>query len=81
MGGIKIIPDISIEKVKTEKNAILILPGGEIWENKKLKQLLPIVNNYYNNKKPIAAICGATIFLAENGFLDSTFHTSNYNIC
>ncbi len=32
----------------------------------------------FENGIPVAAICGATLFLADHGWLDETDHTSNH---
>ena len=35
MGGLRIIPDISLEKYTVENTAALIFPGGDTWLNNK----------------------------------------------
>jgi len=77
MGGLKIIPDLSLEKLTTDEISLLILPGGEAWEQNKMNSIEKIVNVLYSENKPIAAICGATVFLAGMGLLDDIQHTSN----
>lgn len=76
-GGLLITPDSSLQNLETEKITTLILPGGMAWESRKLDFILPLVRQLFDRKVTIASICGATIFLARNGFLDTVKHTSN----
>jgi putative intracellular protease/amidase len=56
---------------------MLILPGGTAWEHKKNDAITPLVLHCLLHGIPIAAICGATVFLADAGLLNRTLHTSN----
>jgi putative intracellular protease/amidase len=40
-------------------------------------EIVPCVLSVKSKNIPIAAICGATLFLADIGFLDNIRHTSN----
>ena len=77
MGGIKIVPDFSANEVKTEDAVMLILPGADIWMDPAQAPVLDIAKRFLSAEIPIAAICGATIALAEAGMLDNVKHTSN----
>lgn len=46
------------------------------WEGGKLDYIIPLVKQLYDKQTTIAAICGATIFLGTNGFLNNIKHTS-----
>lgn len=76
-GNLQVLPDCSLKDIKTEEMTMLILPGGYTWEDGRLDYILPLVKLSQEKKIPIAAICGATIFLARKGFLDNIKHTSN----
>lgn len=76
-GNLQVLPDCSLKDIKTEETTMLILPGGYTWEDGKLDYIIPLVKLSQEKKIAIAAICGATIFLARNGFLDEVKHTSN----
>jgi len=76
-GGLKITPDLSIEKLKLDDISILILPGGNAWEEKSIKGIDKLVETLYAKNKTIAAICAATTFLGQKGYLDNVKHTSN----
>ncbi len=77
MGGLKITPDLSIHDVNIDAMAMLILPGGDAWDRKELKEIIPLVQKVYGGEKPVAAICGATVGLANAGLLNNINHTSN----
>jgi len=77
MGGISIVPDCTIHEINYNNAAILILPGGEMWEDDPVEDLVPVVQKFLDNKIPVAAICGPTVFLARHGFIKNVKHTSN----
>jgi putative intracellular protease/amidase len=76
-GGLKIRPDLSIEQLNSDNVSVLVLPGGTAWENKSIKGIDKLVETLHSENKTIAAICGATTFLGQNGYLDKVKHTSN----
>ncbi|MEZ5335949.1 MAG: type 1 glutamine amidotransferase family protein [Methanolobus sp.] len=77
MGGVRIIPDISIDELKTDNSGVLILPGGDTWLEDMHNPLMDKVKEFLDAGIPVAAICGATMGLAKAGFLDNRAHTSN----
>ncbi|TYQ18144.1 UNVERIFIED_CONTAM: putative intracellular protease/amidase [Acetivibrio alkalicellulosi] len=77
MGGITITPDKDINNIEFHEGDILILPGADTWMDDKNKEILNIVSDVINRKVIIAAICGATVALAQIGLLDNRKHTSN----
>ncbi|AZO94887.1 type 1 glutamine amidotransferase family protein [Halocella sp. SP3-1] len=77
MGGIIITPDKDINNIEFQEGDILILPGADTWMDDKNKEILNIVSDVINRKVIIAAICGATVALAQIGLLDNRKHTSN----
>ena len=76
-GGLTVVPDKSINAVDVENSAMLILPGGDKWEKRGMREIMPLIFEYKKRELPIAAICGATVFLADIGLLDTVKHTSN----
>lgn len=77
MGDIRIEPDHSLADVDPKKIDLLFLPGGEAWENGEHQELAMLVEAFLHAGKSVAAICGATVMLGNNGFLDRVPHTSN----
>ena len=77
MGGIKITPDETIDNIKFKEDDLLILPGADTWTAEENKKIIDIVSRIINEKVIIAAVCGATIALANKGILNNKKHTSN----
>jgi putative intracellular protease/amidase len=77
MGGVRIMPDISLEALTADHAGALLLPGGDTWLEPVHTPLLEKVKEYLAAGVCVAAICGATIGLAQAGFLSERHHTSN----
>jgi putative intracellular protease/amidase len=77
MGGLKVNPDTSLDKLKPELISALILPGGDAWESGSLEYIGNLVLQLHKENKTIAGICAATTFLGGLGLLDNLQHTSN----
>jgi putative intracellular protease/amidase len=77
MGNIRIQPDMDMREVTIDAMDILLLPGGEVWEEGGNLDISPLVESAIRNKATVAAICGATIVLARMGELNERNHTSN----
>lgn len=77
VGGLKITPDLSIEQLNLDNISVLVLPGGNAWEEKPIKGIDKLVETLHSKNKTIAAICAATTFLGQKGYLDNVKHTSN----
>ena len=77
MGGLQILPNISLPDVATEEIDMLILPGGVAWEKRENKELEKLTTDVFEGRKPIAAICAATTYLGQLGLLNDVKHTSN----
>lgn len=77
MGGLTVIPNMALTDINADDVEMLVIPGGNIWLNGNKQSIDTLVNQLHEKKKSIAAICGATIYLAQLGILDSVKHTSN----
>lgn len=77
MGGVNILPDGDIEELDPTKSAMLILPGGLIWDEGGNREAVEVAKRFLAAGVPVAAICGATAGLAKAGMLDDRRHTSN----
>jgi putative intracellular protease/amidase len=77
MGGLKITPDLSLAQIKSDEALMLILPGGTAWEQNEIQGLDQLTAQLNAAGKTIAAICAATTYLGEKGYLDNIKHTSN----
>lgn len=77
LGGVRIIPDVSLAEADVRKAAMLILPGGSKWEQGGNTEAMSLARSLLEAGKSVAAICGATLGLANAGFLNDRKHTSN----
>ena len=77
MGGLEITPDIDVHNIIVEDGDLIILPGGNTWQNKENQEIINLIHKKLDMNITVAAICGATFALAENGILDNRKHTSN----
>jgi putative intracellular protease/amidase len=78
MGGLPVLPDRSLEGLDPATVRLLILPGGDIWEGSHPRtEIGPTLKTLRSAGVPIAAICGATLAVAQVGLLDDHAHTSN----
>lgn len=83
MGGMNVMPDYDfkpgcdLSDIDSNNTALLILPGGTAWERKSNEAIGSLVAHCLLMGIPVAAICGATLFLADAGVLNRVAHTSN----
>ena len=77
MGGMRVLPDISLSEIDPNQSAMLILPGGDGWESRGNAEAIELARTFFVEAVPIAAIGGATLALARAGMLDDFHHTSN----
>ena len=77
MGGLVIVPDLTIEDIQVTKDHVLLLPGSDSWSEEKNFRILEIARKLLEAGGLVAAICGATVALANIGLLDDKKHTSN----
>ncbi len=77
MGGITIMPDMTLDALEPTDSAMLILPGGVTWDQGKNVEAVEKAKAFLEVGVPVAAICGATAALARAGLLDNRRHTSN----
>jgi putative intracellular protease/amidase len=77
-GNIHVLPDHTFGEVSSEPVDLLVLPGGEAWEEGKNQIVRPLIENVLKEGNTVAGICAATIFLGQSGFLNTIKHTSNH---
>jgi len=75
-GGLRAVIDYAIDEYKYFDNlAMVILTGGFAWKNDRYDEIAKFVKKARDLYVPIAAICGATVFLGKHGLLDNVKHT------
>ncbi|MGE5294174.1 MAG: type 1 glutamine amidotransferase family protein [Solirubrobacterales bacterium] len=77
MGGITVVPDMTLDALDPRDSVMLILPGGITWDQGKNAEAIEKARAFLDAGVPVAAICGATGALARGGLLDARRHTSN----
>jgi putative intracellular protease/amidase len=77
IGGVRILPDLALAELDPGDSAMLILPGGERWDEGGNREAADTARAFLEAGVPVAAICGATAGLARAGLLDDRPHTSN----
>lgn len=76
-GGLRILPDIELDECSIKNADALILPGGDTWTETIHEPIIKMAEQCLRESIVVAAICGATIGLAQKGLLNSRWHTSN----
>ncbi|QBJ96259.1 glutamine amidotransferase [Rhodococcus sp. ABRD24] len=77
MGGLRMLPDTTLDAVGPEDSAMLVLAGNDIWNTEQFTPFAAKAREFLDAGVPVAAICGATGGLAMAGLLDDRAHTSN----
>ncbi|MDT0345025.1 DJ-1/PfpI family protein [Streptomyces litchfieldiae] len=76
IGGLRILPDMTLEELRPEDSELLILPGADLWlTGDALAPFGRAARAFLAAGVPVAAICGATVGLAREGLLDDRAHT------
>lgn len=77
IGGVIILPDMTLDELEPAQSAMLILPGADSWDEGQNTEAAQKAKEFLAAGVPVAAICGATAGLARAGILDDKRHTSN----
>lgn len=78
MGGLRAAIDYTMDAYDNLTNlTMLILPGGASWQEEPHNEIAAFVKKAMQLQIPVAAICGATIFLGKHGLLDNVKHTGD----
>ena len=76
IGGLRVLPDYDLKDMP-EDYAGLILIGCMRWFSPEAELIVPLVKKALKDKKLVAGICNASVFLGMHGFLNEVKHTSN----
>lgn len=76
MGGLRIVPDLSLADLDPAASDLLILTGSAHWDDGGRDAFVAAATAFLAAGVPVAAICGATEGLARAGVLDHRRHTS-----
>ncbi|MFD2205860.1 DJ-1/PfpI family protein [Kiloniella antarctica] len=76
-GGLRILPDLSLDMLIPDNSRMLILPGADTVAEGGIDAFAKMAAHFLKAYVTVAAICGATAALAKIGLLDAVPHTSN----
>jgi putative intracellular protease/amidase len=76
MGGVRVLPDLTLGDLDPADGALLVLPGSSLWDGGGGQEFADAAARFLDAGVPVAAICGATFGLARAGLLDDRAHTS-----
>lgn len=78
MGGLRVVPSMTVSEIDPADVAVFILPGGDRWEHAPVEpEIQALLQRLDARGTPVAAICGATVAIAKLGLLHGRRHTSN----
>jgi len=78
IGGLRTEIDYALNDYQSFDNlAMIILAGGFSWGENRFDEIANFIKKARAGNTPIAAICGATLFLAKQGFLNDVKHTGD----
>ena len=77
MGGLHLTPEVLVRDIRPVAGDVLVLPGANTWLDPAQAPALAMAGRLLDQGIVVAAICGATIGLANAGLLDKRPHTSN----
>lgn len=74
LGGLTVLPDITLDELTAADIAMLVLPGGNTWLTEDHGAALDLARGLLAAGTPVAGICGATRAMARAGLLDHHAH-------
>ena len=78
MGGLTVLPDLSLDEIDDERALLMILPGGTAWERGEIVPVSAALRRLHHEGATIGALCSGVLALAYAGLLDTRRHTGNY---
>lgn len=78
MGGLAVMPDLTIEEVDSRHGALMILPGGAAWERGENAAVAERLPHWHAHGMAIGALCSGVLALARAGLLERRRHTANH---
>jgi putative intracellular protease/amidase len=79
MGGLNVQPDLSLAQLDTQRAALLIVPGGHLWQRGQGEPAVAAIRQLHTGGAPVAGIDSGVLALARAGLLDHCRHTGNWS--
>lgn len=78
MSGLRVLPDQALTRIDLDSIALLILPGGHLWQHGQADAATALARWVHDSGAPIAAIDHGVMAVARAGLLDHCRHTGNW---
>ena len=78
MGGLTVLPDLSLDEIDIDRALLMILPGGTAWERGEIEHVSATLRRLHGEGATIGALCSGVLALAYAGLVDTRRHTGNY---
>jgi putative intracellular protease/amidase len=77
MGGLRVLPELTLERIDLARAALIIVPGGHLWERGEGEEAVDSLRRVHAAGAPVAAISSGVLALARAGLLERCRHTGN----
>jgi putative intracellular protease/amidase len=78
MGGLTVLPDLSLDEIDADRALLMILPGGTAWERGEIDPVSATLRSLHAEGTALGALCSGVLALAYAGLIDTRRHTGNY---
>ena len=78
MGGLRVVPELTLDRLDLQRTAMLIVPGGYLWEHGHGEEAVEAVRRVHAAGAPVAAVDSGVLVLARAGLLDACRHTGSW---
>ncbi|WP_430392007.1 DJ-1/PfpI family protein [Dyella sp. 20L07] len=78
MGGLRVSPELTLDELDLARAALLIVPGGYLWERGQGDEAVVAVARVHAGGAPVAAVDSGVLVLGRAGLLDACRHTGSW---
>nr|WP_199046804.1 DJ-1/PfpI family protein [Dyella sp. ASV24] len=78
MGGLRVLPELTLDQLDLKRAALLIVPGGYLWEHGHGEEAVAAAQRIHAAGAPVAAVDSGVLVLARAGLLDACRHTGSW---
>ena len=78
MAGLRVVPELTLDELDLRRAALLIVPGGYLWEHGHGDEAVQAVGRLHAAGVPVAAVDSGVLVLARAGLLDACRHTGSW---